>query len=157
MFNDFIDVTRIAANSAGTRVVVPNGSPFSAEGGHIVLLGVNGNAVSELDRAIDYPASYEALLAPDDASVLVSSFEADRVVSFTLAGDQLVEGDILSVALAEQMDVVRRGLSSGLVVAAAVTDVRVLQIDGPGSLVDVATVALGDGNDNITTAIAVQP
>jgi len=77
---------------------------------------VNGDVVTELDRAVGYPAAYEALMAPDDASVLVSSFEDDRVVSFSLAGDQLVEGDVVPVALAEQMDVVTRGLSAGVVV-----------------------------------------
>jgi hypothetical protein len=163
VFQDFVNTGRIAASPDGTRVLVPNASVFSEEEGDVSVLGIGDETLSEDDRITTLSAVSEALFAPDGLTALVSRPEVNRVAILTDTGAGLeVTGEVKGLGLADQMALIARGSSEGLVLIPSVdvdgaANVAALLIEGPGLVSDLGQVELGGGSDEIPDAIAVMP
>jgi hypothetical protein len=165
VFHDFIDASRIGVSPDGHTVLVPNGSPFSSEGGQVAVVEVRDDGLVETQRLRDLPAAREALFAPDGATALVSVLDPGSVavLSRVAAGDFTLARTLTGIGLAEQMATVTRGTHAGTVFVPSVDanggpNLAVLRIGpGAGDATDVGQVELGAGAENIPGAVAVTP
>lgn len=161
VFKDFVNTGRIAASPDGSRVLVPNSSAFSFEEGDISVLAIGDGVLTEVDRITTLSAVSEALFSPDGLTALISRPEVNRVAILSDLGSGLaVTGEIKGIGLADQMALVDRGSSEGLVLIPSVDvnggpNVAVLRIDGVGVVTDLGQVELGTGSEAIPDAIAV--
>lgn len=161
LWSDFIDVARIDASPDGRFALVPNQSPFSAEGGKAMTLSIDGDVV-ESRGFLDLPAATEAVFSPDGTRALVSQFDEDKVsiVFIDDDGDFSVTGAVTGIGLADQMATVRRGTNAGLVLVTSVDqsgNIALLKFDDAAGALDLGQTALGEGSPDIPGAIAVQP
>jgi len=163
VFHDFLDVGRIGLSPDGTRVLVPNGSPFSEEYGDVAVLAVEGDALREIDRLWGLLDAREARFAPDGETALVTMAEGGEAAVLDTSGGEALEVDrVGGIGVADQMAMVTRGALSGRVILPAVDPgsgpkMVMLQIDGPGQVRRVSELALGRGGPNIPAAVAVSP
>lgn len=161
VFKDFVNTGRIAASPDGSRVLVPNASAFSFEEGDISVLAIGDGVLTEVDRITTLSAVSEALFSPDGLTALISRPEVNRVAILSDLGSGLsVTGEIKGIGLADQMALIDRGSSEGLVLIPSVDvnggpNVAVLRIDGVGVVTDLGQVELGTGSEAIPDAIAV--
>lgn len=163
IFMDFIDAGKIGISPDGTLVLVPNGSPFSTEGGHVALVGISGNMLSEVDRYTGLDDAREAIFAPDGRTALISQLQPGRVAILSDLGSGLQEaGSVTGIGLADQMAMISRGMLSGRVYIPSIDpqggpNIAMLSIDAPGIVANLGQFELGNGSENIAVAIAVTP
>lgn len=163
IYTDFIDAGKIGISPDGTLVLIPNGSPFSNEGGHVVLVGISGNILSEVDRYTGLDDAREAIFAPDGRTALVSQLQPGRVAVISDLGAGLeVSTTVTGIGLADQMVMIGRGMLSGRVYLPSIDpqggpNIAMLSIDAPGVVSDLGQFELGGGSENIAVAIAVTP
>ncbi len=163
VYHDFVSAGRIAASPDGRLVAVPNNSPFSEEGSEMVLLGVDGDAVREVDRVQSVEDASEALFSLDGQTLLLTQVEPGRVDVYSIADGRIAGASVITgIGLADQMARVERGPMADTILLPSIDpnggpNISVLRITGPGQVEDLGEHALGDGARNIATAIAVQP
>lgn len=163
LYGDFIDALRIALSPDGSTLLIPNGSPLSAEGHTVLVATIEGGTVSESHRLVDLEDAREALFSPDGETALVTLFGRNRVMVLADEGDGLaVVDEITGVGLAEQMALISRGQLSGTVLVNSVdtdgrSNIARLQITGPGVVEDQGQLLLPEGLENLPRAVAVQP
>jgi hypothetical protein len=162
IFHDMVDASGIAVSADGRTLLVPNGSPYSSEGGQISVVEILDKELVERDRLSDLPDARKVRFAPDGQTALVSRFEPGRItVLLAGAGNAKITGE-LSVPLADDMAIIARGKASGKVLVPSVhpsrgSEIAVLQVKSPGEVVVLERIPLGSGYINIPGAIGVAP
>ncbi|MCC7380214.1 MAG: hypothetical protein IT384_00180 [Deltaproteobacteria bacterium] len=164
LWMDFTDTIRIAVSPDGQTLLMPNGSPFSSEGGQVLVARISGNTVTEVDRLMGMDDAREVVFSPDGQTALVSLLQPGRVVVLADPGSGWQEVDrIAGIGLPEQMAMVTRGSLSGLVLvpsvdaSAAGSNIALLRITGAGAVSDLGQLNLAGGNENIPGAIGLAP
>lgn len=164
LWMDFTDTIRIAVSPDGQTLLMPNGSPFSNEGGQVLVARISGNTVTEVDRLMGMDDAREVVFSPDGQTALVSLLQPGRVVVLADPGSGWQEVDrIAGIGLPEQMAMVTRGSLSGLVLvpsvdsSAAGSNIAQLRITGAGTVSDLGQLNLAGGNENIPGAIGLAP
>jgi hypothetical protein len=163
IFMDFVVASRLGASPDGQQVMVPNGSPFSTEGGQVSVLRVRGQEVTETARLMGLPDAQEARYLSDNQTVLLTQAEPGRVRVMLRDGDAVaLQERSFRAGLCEQMASVDRGSLTGTVLVPATNpdgslEVLVLRLTGPGVLEEVGRTSLGQGFEDIPYAVAVSP
>jgi hypothetical protein len=165
VYHDFIDAGRIGLSPDGRTLLVPNGSPFSSEGGQIAVIDVDftGGSLVERRRLMNLDDVREAMFSHDGATALVTRFQPGKVEVLTDQGmGFVVSSEISGIGLADKMVEVARGMLTGRVLLPSVDpnagpQIAMLQIHGPGMVTKLAAFPLGSGSTNIPDAIAVMP
>ncbi|MCB9539305.1 MAG: hypothetical protein H6704_24075 [Myxococcales bacterium] len=163
LWGDFVDSAGIGIAGDGRTVLIPNGSPFSEEGGQLMVAKIEGDTLVEVTRLTGLGDLRQVRFAPDGETALVSRLEDGivSVVADTEDGWQVVD-DIGGVGLAEHLAIVQRGAQAGLVFAPSVSpadgpQLVTLQVEGPGVVRHVRTMLLGEGSPQIPGPAAVAP
>jgi hypothetical protein len=163
LFHDFVGAGRIAVSPDGRLGALPNNSAFSEEGGQMMLVEIDGDAVREAERVLEVPDPSEALFSLDGQTLVLTQVEPGRLNAYRIENGAITETTVLTgIGLADQIARVERGpLADTLLIPSIdpnggpnITQVR---ITGPGQLQDLGETQLGEGLDNIVTPIAVQP
>lgn len=163
LFHDFVGAGRIAVSPDGRLGALPNNSAFSEEGGQMMLVAIDGDAVREVERVTDVPDPSEALFSLDGETLVLTQVEPGRLNAYRIEDGAITETTVLTgIGLADQIARVERGpLADTLLIPSIdpnggpnITQVR---ITGPGQLQDLGETQLGEGIENIATPIAVQP
>lgn len=163
LWSDAIDASRIAVSPDGRTLIVPNGSPFSTQGGTVMVADVSPTAISGPRLLPNMDDAREAIFSPDGRTALVTLLQPGRVVVLADRGAGFVEVSRVSgIGLAEQIAMVSRGTLSGRVIlpsvdSAAGPNVASLEITGPGMVRDLGQVNLGMTSEDIPGAVAVTP
>ncbi len=167
LFHDVIDATRIATSPDGTTAIVPNASPFSAEGGQVAVLaldlGASPPTLRESVRLTNLADAHEVAFSSDGHTALVARVEPGRVTVLSDAtGTWAVSGEVAGVGLADALALVRRGGQRDLVLVSSVdasagSNIARLRITGPGAVSDLGQMPLGMGASQIPGALDVQP
>ena len=167
VFHDVIDATRIATSPDGTVALVPNASPFSAEGGQLAVLALDLAAsppmLRERGRLMNLADAHEVAFATDGHTALVARVEPGRVTVLSDAGGAwAVTGEVAGVGLADALALVRRGSLRDLVLVSSVdasagSNVARLRVTAPGTVSDLGQLPLGMGAAQIPGALDVQP
>lgn len=163
LYGDFVDLLRIAVSPDGSQLVIPNGSPFSAESHMALVATIEGDAIVESHRVAELEDAREALFSPDGETALVTLFSRNRVIVLADEGNGLeAVAEVTGVGLAEQMALISRGALSGTVLVTSVdatggSNIARLQITAPGVVEDRGQLSLPEGLEYIPRAIAVQP
>ncbi|MFO0729104.1 MAG: hypothetical protein U1E65_35315 [Myxococcota bacterium] len=163
LWSDAIDAARIAVSPDGHTLIVPNGSPFSAQGATVMIASVGPTTINSPRILTNMGDAREALFSPDGQTALVTLLEPGKVVVFADRGAGFVETERKSgIGLAEQMAMVSRGSLSGRVLLPSVDgnggpNIASLQITGPGVVTDLGQVNIGMSSEDIPEAIAVTP
>lgn len=163
LWRDAVDALRIAVSPDGRTLVVPNGSPFSAKGGTVMVASITGDVIGSPRRLPNMGDAREALYSVDGATVLVSLLESGALAVLTDRGQGLVEvARVRGIGLAEQLVQVERGTLTGLVLAPSVDpnggpNVARVRIEGPGSARSLGQTELGSGSEVIPGPIGLQP
>lgn len=163
LFGDFIDALRIAVSPDGTKLLIPNGSPFSAESQLVLVADIDGDVITESHRVPDLEDAREALFSPDGQTGLVTLFSANRVMVLADEGSGLkVVDEITGIGLAEQMALISRGALSGTVLVTSVdtsgtSNIARLRVTGAGLVEDEGQLDLPEGLESLPRAVAVQP
>jgi hypothetical protein len=163
IYADFVDALRIAINPEGSTLVIPNGSPFSADGNQASIVGVAGSVLTESVRLMNLEDAREALFSTDGQTVLISLLTPGEVAVLADRGAGFAEVDRLSgIGLAENMAIVKRGQAIDTVLvtsvdAAGEPNVAVLRITAAGSVMVTGMVNLGSGSEHIPVGVAIQP
>lgn len=163
LWGDFVDSAGIGIAGDGRTVLIPNGSPFSEEGGQLMVAKIEGDTLIEVTRLGGLGDLRQVRFAPDGETALVSRLEDGivSVVTNTEDGWQVVD-DIGGVGLAEHLAIVQRGAHAGLVFAPSVSpadgpQLVTLQVEAPGVVRHVRTMLLGEGSPQIPGPAAVAP
>lgn len=163
LWSDGIDASRIAVSPDGRTLIVPNGSPFSTQGGTVMVADVSPTAISGPRLLPNMDDAREAIFSPDGRTALVTLLQPGRVVVLADRGAGFVEvSRVAGIGLAEQIAMVSRGTLSGRVIlpsvdSAAGPNVASLEITGPGMVRDLGQVNLGMASEDIPGAVAVTP
>ena len=163
IFGDFVDAGRIAVSPDGGTLLIPNGSPFSEEGGQVAVVSIRGDRLLERHRLNDLPDARQVIFAPDGRTALVTRAEPGRISVLADTGEGLeVVDELRGVGLADQMALVHRGGLSGTVLLPSVDpagepNVAMVRMEGPGQVTDLGQLDLGAGVENIPGAVAVMP
>ena len=163
LWRDAVDALRIAVSPDGRTLVVPNGSPFSAKGGTVMVASITGDVIGGPRLLPNMGDAREAMYSVDGATVLVSLLESGALAVLTDRGQGLVEvARVRGIGLAEQMVQVERGALTGLVLAPSVDpnggpNVARVRIEGPGSARSLGQTELGNGSEVIPGPIGLQP
>ncbi len=163
IFMDFVTTSKIGRSSDGQQVLLPNSSPFSVEGGHLVVLRVGADSVEEVGRLTDLPDAQEARYMPDGQTILLTQAEPNRVRVLLREGDNVtLQEQAIFAGLCEQMAHVTRGSLEGLVLVPATNpttepEVVVLQVTSPGEVQELGRVLLGPAFTDIPHAVAISP
>jgi len=163
LWSDGIDASRIAVSPDGRTLIVPNGSPFSTQGGTVMVADVSPTAISGPRLLPNMDDAREAIFSPDGRTALVTLLQPGRVVVLADRGSGFVEvSRVAGIGLAEQIAMVSRGTLSGRVIlpsvdSAAGPNVASLEITGPGMVRDLGQVNLGMTSEDIPGAVAVTP
>jgi len=162
LWSDAIDPKRIAVSPDGRTMLAPNGSPFSTQGGTVMVVNITGNVLASQRLIPDMDDAREALFSVDGATALVSLLSANSVAVLADRGMGFVEvSRIRGVGLAETLAAVERGPLTGLVLVTSVDanggpNIARLQIDGAGVVRDLGQIELGMGSETIPGPLAIQ-
>lgn len=163
LYGDFVDTLRIAVSPDGSTLIIPNGSPLSAETHQALIADIEGDVIRVSHRVTGLEDAREALFSPDGQTALVTLFGRNRVVVLADAGSGLEAVDeITGIGLAEQMALVARGSLSGTVLVSSVdtdgtANVARLRIIAKGEVTDLGQLDLPEGFEYLPRALAVQP
>lgn len=163
IFQDFVTTSRLGVSFDGQQVLVPNSSPFSTEGGQVLVLDVNGEQITETQRLMALPDGQEVRYLPDNQTALLTQAEPGRVRVLQRDGDQVrLRDESFQAGLCEQMASVERGALLGTVLVPAISpagpiEVVMLRLVEPGQVEQVARVSLGQETEDIPHAVAVSP
>jgi len=161
VFSDFIDAGAIGFSGDGRLVVVPNGAPFSEEGGQVSVLALEADQLTEVARLRDMVDARQARFAPDGTTLLLSRFEPGRMTIFRAEAGGLTQTDELVAPLADHFAFVRGGTDEGRVVVPSIHPVNgpqiiVMRVTAPGAVIEEQTLLLGPGAQQIPGAVGVQ-
>ncbi|MCB9541623.1 MAG: hypothetical protein H6703_04140 [Myxococcales bacterium] len=161
LWGDFIDTFGIAIAPDGRTALVPNGSPISDEGGQVMVLGIEGDALRERQRIAGMDDARAAWFH-HKGTALVTRLEPGRVSVLVEEPAGYAVVDELRYGLPEDLAMVQRGALDGLVVLPAVSaatgsQMVTLWVDGAGVVEEIAVLPLAEGGLNIPGAVAVAP
>ena len=164
----FPDTDAIAAGFAvthdGKYALIGDNSAFSGVPNRVGIVRIDGDALSAVD-VIDVGDPVAIVTSPyDNAAIVLSTVEdeinvftydpANATTPFVLDGPlATTDATLLPVAAA----MVRRGALDGLVLVSENVAVRRLRFEPSGAVTDLGILPMGDGIDQITGAIGVQP
>jgi hypothetical protein len=163
IFGDSVSAGRIALSPDGRTALIPNGSPFSDEGGQMAILEVSDDSLTEVGRVMNLNDAAEARFSPDGSTAIVTLAEPGQLVVLADDGEGWAEVDRISgIGLTDQIAVVERGSLEGLILlpsvdVAAGSNVAMLRFGDEGAVSDLGQLGLGSGGPNIPGAIAVTP
>ncbi len=162
IYGDFVDAEGIAVSDDGLFSIIPNGSPFSDEGGQIVVVSIDGDVVTEETRLTDLGDVRQARFAADGHTALVTNLEGASVhVLANQGGGYAITKTINGIGVADEMAVIRRGPSRGTVLVPSTSpadgpQLVVLHADA-GDAEITSRVQFGEGFIRIVKSIAVAP
>lgn len=163
VYSDFIGVDRIALSPDGGLLLAPNGLPLSDEAAQVAVVAVEGDSLREVQRMEGFPDVSEVRFTPDGQTALLTLGEPGQVVALRVDGLEVsVSQRVTGVGLASQSALIVRGALEGTLLLASVdpregSNVAMLRVESPGTLLDLGQLQLGEGGPNIPGAIAVQP
>ena len=162
LWGDFVDCAGIAISPDGQDLLIPNGSPFSTEGGELMVARLEGNQLRELQRLEGMEDARQVRFAPQGTALLTLG-EPGRLVVLSREDDRWRERDrIAGVGLAEQLALVHQGVGRGLILAPAI-DPRegprlvILREQALAEVELLRVFPLGSGPVNIPGAIGIAP
>jgi hypothetical protein len=165
IWHDAVEAGRIAISPDGRTLLVPNGSPFSMEGGQVSVLDVDASVgvLSERHRLMNFADAREALFSVDGTTALVSQEEPNQIAILADRGMGFVRvGTLTGIGLPDQMAMVARGALAGRVLAAAVDpsttpNLTSIHLGVAGQAMNVGQFSLGPGNQDIPGPVAIAP
>ena len=160
IYQDFIDALSIDVSSDGSRVAIPNGSPFSTEGGQLIVATLIDDSMAIETRIDGLADARSARFTSDSQTVVLSHIGPDRVYAFRHDGiDWTLASEVL-VGLPQEMERVGRGPFADRFLVSSVSangQIAVVDVDNAGTLTNPQTVVFGEGAENIPGPIAIAP
>jgi hypothetical protein len=163
LYHDFVGAGRIAVSPDGRLGAIPNNSVFSEEGGQVMIVAIEGDVVTEVERVLEVEDPGEALFSLDGQTLVVSQVEPGRLTVLRIEDGRVADrGSVRGIGLADQMARVERGPLADTLLIPSIDpnggpNISMVRITGPGMVVDLGETPLGDGIEQIVTPIAVQP
>ena len=163
LYHDFVGAGRIAVSPDGRTGALPNNSAFSAETGQMMLVSIDGDTVTEVDRVREVFDASEALFSLDGRTLVLSQVEPGRLGVYRIEDGRISETtELRGIGLADHLARVERGPLADTLLIPSVDpeggpNITMVRITGPGQVEDRGETPLGRGSLNIATPIAVQP
>lgn len=163
LYHDFVGAGRIAVSPDARLGAIPNNSAFSEEGGQVMIVAIEGDVVTEVERVTEVEDPGEALFSLDGQTLIVSQVEPGLLTVLRIEGGRVADrGAVRGIGLADQMARVERGPLADTLLIPSIDpnggpNISMVRVTGPGMVVDLGETPLGDGIEQIVTPIAVQP